>query len=63
MNGSGMLCSSRTSKGYRCINKAGATGLCPNHDPRNWCGAETVQLERCKRRKGTDGGPCTKHRF
>lgn len=57
-----MLCRGLTSKGYRCINKAGPDGLCPSHDPRNWCGADTERLNRCKRRKHPDGGPCHIHR-
>jgi len=59
---SGMLCSARTSKGFRCINKAGPEGLCPSHDPRRWCGAETESLRPCKRAKGPGGGPCHIHK-
>lgn len=61
MSASGFLCAARTSKGYGCINKATNGPLCPAHDPRNWCGAETVRGERCKRRAAPDGGPCSKH--
>ena len=61
MQTSGMLCYGLTSKGHRCLNKAAEMGMCPSHDPRNWCGAETVHLRPCKRRKGPDGGPCARH--
>lgn len=62
MNGTGFLCSALTSKGHRCINKAGDTGLCPSHDSHNWCGVETVRGEPCKRFAPLSGGPCAIHR-
>lgn len=57
----GTLCAARTSRGFGCINAAKGGPFCPGHDPRNWCGAQTVFGGECKRVKSYGTDRCSKH--